>query len=177
MKNQPQKSNSANGQSGFSLIEVILVMVITAITFVGIYSVFGTTLKFNVENRRDIIAANLAQEGIELIRNIRDTNVLKGEKTNLLPNGLCNPSFGAEPDCNDGEIVCQKGATSYRYFTKSTDCGSDITTGFTRSCKIESGSLSNTYKVTCTVTWNAFDVSGTERKVEAQALLSEWGVE
>ncbi len=69
-------------EKGFTLLEVILSFWIILIGLVAILSLlFVIFSSFNVSVHK-IIAANLAQEGIEVVRNIRDSNWLQGKVWN-----------------------------------------------------------------------------------------------
>lgn len=74
MYQPPVKSN--NG--GFTLIEamVALVLIVIAMGPVLIMAVSAVNVASRIEH--NLVAANLAQEGVEVIRNIRDTNWLNG---------------------------------------------------------------------------------------------------
>ena len=76
---------------GFSLIEMLAVIFIVAIGLVGVSQLVVQSLKAQTINRRTIIAYQLAQEGIELVRSIRDTNWRTGVawNTGLTPGAHC----------------------------------------------------------------------------------------
>lgn len=61
----------------FSIIEIMVGVFIFSIWIVSVYSLIITTLKLNDYNKNYIIAANLAREQVELVRNIRDSNYSK----------------------------------------------------------------------------------------------------
>ena len=65
-------------QSAFTLIEIMAVVLIVAIGLVGTSQLVVQSLQAQTINRSTIIAYQLAQEGIELVRYIRDTNWLEG---------------------------------------------------------------------------------------------------
>jgi len=65
-------------QSAFTLIEIMAVVLIVAIGLVGTSQLVVQTLQAQTINRSTIIAYQLAQEGIELVRYIRDTNWIEG---------------------------------------------------------------------------------------------------
>lgn len=58
----------------FSLLETVVILFIVAVGLLSILSLSIESLKSQSINRNTLIAYNLAQEGIELIRNVRDTN-------------------------------------------------------------------------------------------------------
>lgn len=74
-----QMSNLESKSKGFTLIEVtvsVFILVLGTLTIVG---VMANSLKIINVASQTIIAANLTQEGIEVVRNIRDTNWIEEE--------------------------------------------------------------------------------------------------
>lgn len=65
-------------KSGFTLIETLVAIGVITVGLVSALTLINTSLfyVFNISDR--LIAANLAAEGIELVRNIRDGNWLQG---------------------------------------------------------------------------------------------------
>jgi Tfp pilus assembly protein PilV len=63
-----------NKEKGFSLGEVLLSVFILGVVMVTIMMVFSNSLRELMDERDNIIAIMLAQEGVELARNIRDNN-------------------------------------------------------------------------------------------------------
>jgi|GEM_PF-1001634 len=58
--------------SGFSLVEILVTITIIGIGLVGMLSFFSSSLKSHNETKSELIAAGLAQEGAELIRNLAE---------------------------------------------------------------------------------------------------------
>ncbi len=69
----------------FTLIEIVVAIFIVTMGTVGAFSLIQRTIAFTVISSSRLVAANLAQEGIEIVRNTRDTNWLSG---NLWDQGL-----------------------------------------------------------------------------------------
>lgn len=63
---------------GFSLIEMMAVLVIVSLGLIGVASLATQSIQAQTINRGNIIAYQLAQEGIEIIRQRRDSNWLQG---------------------------------------------------------------------------------------------------
>lgn len=61
-------------KKAFSIIEIIIGIFIFSLWITSIYMLISSTLNMDIYNRDQIIAWNLAREGIELVRNIRDSN-------------------------------------------------------------------------------------------------------
>ena len=71
----------------FSIIEVLVWIFIFSLWMVWIFAIISSTLRINDYNENYIIASNLANEQIELVRNIRDSNY-----SVLKPYNLLNPN-------------------------------------------------------------------------------------
>lgn len=71
-------------EKSFSLLEVVVSITVFLAAMIGVIGL----LSFNIVNaallRNKLIAANLAQEGIEIVRNIRDNNFLQREAGNYI---------------------------------------------------------------------------------------------
>ncbi len=65
-------------QRGFSTPEVLLSMFVLTTGLVAVIAVMAGSLRYSFSNRDTIIAADLAQEGIELVRNVRDNDFAAG---------------------------------------------------------------------------------------------------
>ncbi len=63
-----------NKNSGFSLLESVVAIFIVSMALVSILAVSQTTIRAQTINKNAIVASMLAQEGLELVRNVRDTN-------------------------------------------------------------------------------------------------------
>ncbi|MFA4833270.1 MAG: prepilin-type N-terminal cleavage/methylation domain-containing protein [Patescibacteria group bacterium] len=66
------------GQSGFSILEIVVAFSIITIGLVGVLSLTAQNVQVEYTNKNNLVASQLAQEGLELIRNIRDNNWLVG---------------------------------------------------------------------------------------------------
>jgi len=59
---------------GFSLLETIFAITILGIGFAGAIALINRTIFLGSEVTSQLVAANLAQEGMEVVHNIRNTN-------------------------------------------------------------------------------------------------------
>ena len=58
-------------QDGFSMIGVIVAMYVTSVALIGILSLVATSLKLAETSKMKLIASGLAQEAIEVVRDMR----------------------------------------------------------------------------------------------------------
>jgi len=67
-----------HNRKAFSLIEVITVLFVISLGLVGVLSLIIQNVQSQSFNKSNIIAYQLAQEGLELVRKTRDTNWKEG---------------------------------------------------------------------------------------------------
>lgn len=84
-----------NNISWFSIIEVMIAIFIFAMWMASIFMVLSSSMNIDTLNKNQIIAANLAREEIEIIRNIRDNNYATYHKYNWIP---WKPYFPVDSD-------------------------------------------------------------------------------
>lgn len=89
------KINKNQKYKAFSFVEVMISVFVAAVGLIAVISLMTGTLNNSIDSRNQVIAALLAQEGAELVRNIRDSN---WESEN--PNG----SFDHMANGNDRKI-------------------------------------------------------------------------
>ncbi|MEI7426206.1 MAG: hypothetical protein WCK16_04780 [Candidatus Moraniibacteriota bacterium] len=77
MKNKKNKQLKKN-QAGFMMIEAVFSIFIVGTILITFMAVMGSVYRTEFAKRDLIIASNLAQEGIEIVRNRRDDNWKKG---------------------------------------------------------------------------------------------------
>ena len=65
-------------QSGFSIAEVIISLFVITVGIITVLGLIASSVQGSAANRNQIIGTQLAQEGFELVRNIKDNNVLSG---------------------------------------------------------------------------------------------------
>lgn len=64
---------------GFTLLELLVSIIVIAIGVLGTYSVVQRIFVITFNSSHHLTAAHLAQEGVEIVRNIRDTNWIEDE--------------------------------------------------------------------------------------------------
>ncbi len=70
--------NKTNQQEGMTLIEMLVSLVVLTVGLIPIFSVIVSSSNLATRAKNNLIAANLAQEGIEVVRAIRDKAWLEG---------------------------------------------------------------------------------------------------
>jgi len=95
-------------KKGFTLIEVIIAIFLVTVGVGGAIALVNQTIAFTQVTSSRLIAVYLGQEGIEIVKNIRDTNFLKIHKKVAGINwntGLTDCLAGCEADYNDLSLV------------------------------------------------------------------------
>ncbi len=172
--------------SGFTFIEVIVAIFIMSIGVVGTLIAVQAAISSTSQSCSRLAAANLAQEGIEIVRSIRDTNWLEQRTATTTP---WDENVGAgdwEADYTDTNIedpsldlcVFPCGYNNLQ-FLKKTDGGfynysSGNDTQFKRKITIEKTDLNgdekpDKIKVSVTVYWG-----GGGHSILAQEELYNW---
>lgn len=176
-------------QKGFTLIETLFAILIFSVALVSLLLIAGRGISATGSARQQITAHYLAQEGLEVVRNMRDQNFI-----NVFIDENSNPA----PSWSDGFSSCQSGRCIVKYndqtpgqvpgleMCQGNDCpvyeldgffmdpGSGATpSGYERLIKITAVSFGGIteYHVECTVTWEA---KGVERSLTLQTFLKKW---
>jgi prepilin-type N-terminal cleavage/methylation domain-containing protein len=71
--------NNHPRERGFTLVEVLISLVLMATALVPAFILTNDSLRLSERIRNSLVAANLAQEGIEVVRGIRDGNWFRSE--------------------------------------------------------------------------------------------------
>ncbi len=174
-------------EKGFSMGEVLISVFILGVTMVTILQLFVTSLKNFAETRDSIIASMLAQEGIELVKNIRDNNWVNGNLTfnniEKTDNYACaididNISCGLvnRVDCKF-PATAETNCSLYFNNNKYTYADTGTKTKFKREVEIKSSPRIITSKVS----WAPGKVPGTSncnitnKCVFSRTILTKWG--
>ncbi len=113
-------------ESGFTLLEVIVAIFILTVGVGGSFVLIQQTLSASLMAQSRLIAAYLAQEGIEIIRNVRDNNWLEQrESLDIPPLPLWDDGLD---DCSPPAKCCEADyktdmPPSYPSLTTITGCG------------------------------------------------------
>jgi len=144
---------------GFTLLETIIAIVIIEVGIIALTSLGVSTLKQGRYITNETIAANLAQEGLELVRNIRDTNTIAGNNPwdkgiNNIKRGIIsydNPVLSNVSGTPTDPIACGNSCLIYKNTDGFYTHTGGTATKFYRMMKIDHQSNEDT--ITCQVGW------------------------
>jgi len=103
-------SKTQSEEKGFTIIEIVVSIFILTVALVGIFTALSIVVIATSDSVDRLTATYLAQEGMEIVRNIRDTNWLKIKNEpggghswidNLGVNGANVCASGCEADYTD----------------------------------------------------------------------------
>ena len=123
----------------FSLIEIIIVLFIISMGLIGILSLIVQNIQSQDYNKNNLIATQLSQEGIELIRRIRDNNFKQDFDFNFGLAGASGEIVSYCFDYNDSAPTISSEACLLRldgdgFYVHETV---GISSGFSRLIKVE----------------------------------------
>lgn len=151
----------SNSQQGFTMIELIIGLAILSFGIIAVYSVFfpAITQTYNVSSR--LTAVYLAQEGLEIVRNIRDNNFIAG---NNWAQGLLSCNLGCQASYKAGTAQQQQADqlaafNPSQYLTLDADgfysySETGISTKFQRNITITQELGTDILRVVSNVSWN-----------------------
>jgi Tfp pilus assembly protein PilV len=103
-----------SNKKGFSFGEVLLSVLVLGVSLVGTVSLISKNIQSSIDSRETVIASQLAQEGTELTRNIRDYNwTVRPTK---------NPTFTGFPAGNDETCRVEVDMTNPPLYPVTLNC-------------------------------------------------------
>ncbi|OHB24271.1 MAG: hypothetical protein A3F96_00155 [Parcubacteria group bacterium RIFCSPLOWO2_12_FULL_40_10] len=157
-------------RKGFTLIEVIVSVSLLSLVAVGSMFAITLSLKSAARIKNNLIAANLAQEGMEVVRNIRDKDWHLGNSFGVsLPNGTYNISWDSALPAPFSDIFLKKNLNGYYNYVAGAD------TIFKRKIIIENSAQnpSTVEKVVkVEITWQ--EKGGIPKLIQAEERLFNW---
>ena len=147
------------------MIELIITIAILSFGIIGVYSAFSpiATLNYTIASRAT--AAYLAQEGFEIVRNIRDTNFIKIRQGAHIAwsDGLLQCTLGCQLDYKAGTLT-QASENILKSYDQQSYLAIDADgfysydhgakTPFTRKVTITQQGSTDALKVNVMVIWN-----------------------
>lgn len=167
-------------QEGFTIIELIIAIFILSVAIIGIYNAFSVIIVLTADASDRLTAAYLAQEGMELVRNVRDTNWLTKDSYDWA-DGLLSCEAGCQADYTlfnglsgyNGEYLKINPYGFYSYDLVG------MSTKFQRKIIIHQfPDTDNALKVSVEVFWkekpNILNISGAVRSIKVEETLFNW---
>lgn len=163
---------------GFSLIEVITAIFILTVGIGGAFSLIYQTLSTVYAVRARLTASFLAQEGVEVIKNLRDSAWLRSRTVTTTSWLYYLSETGGDNyqlDYSTSDLVdTYSGDPDYLTIDSngffSYETGDNDVTHFTRSIAI-SNVTTNTIDVLVNVGWQ---VGGKDRELEIKETITNW---
>lgn len=105
-KNINRIIKNTHKDAGFTLVELFMAIFVMTTGIMSVYTLIPRSIKSSVVNTDKYIATQLAREGIEIVRNIRDTNWIEelDSPVAVWDEGLDNCVLGCEVDYTMPEI-------------------------------------------------------------------------
>jgi type II secretory pathway pseudopilin PulG len=159
-------------QTGFTLIETLFAVLIFSTALISLMAIAGRGISATNTAKQQIVAQYLAQEGLEVVRNIRDSNFISTAQwdtgldicTSANPCNVVYAPAGAPLDLGNGSSQVLQDSDGF--FTDTAT----VPSGFTREIVLTAQGLDE-YLVASTVSW---DVKGLVRTVVLETLLTNW---
>jgi hypothetical protein len=171
-------------KNSFTLLEAIFSITILILTIVGAFALVQLTLGFTPITQQKLIASYLVQEGIEIVKNIRDTNWIEGAQNwdndifcCLAPPFNC-PTLPCECNCqadydtqtlspyDGGDFLNIENHPSNKY-----GYGAGTPTKFKRKITVKMDTTTSTFQVLVEVKW---EERGREHSVKGMENLYNW---
>jgi prepilin-type N-terminal cleavage/methylation domain-containing protein len=173
-KQDCKKNRSGISQNkGFSLMEVMLAVSVLTFGMMAALTLITAGLRESIDSRKQNVAGLLAQEGIELVRNIRDNNDSANSFLGLNNANNCRIDIVSGLSCG-GSYGLYYHSDKLQY----SHAASTSLSGFSR--KIEIGGTGNEKIVTSMVIWagdsfpNLVNCNIDNKCVYVEASLSKW---
>jgi Tfp pilus assembly protein PilV len=180
--NQQKHSLESSRHSGFTLIETLFSILIFSAALISLLAISSKGISATNEVKNETMAYYLAQEGLEVVRNIRDNNFLAIQSGG---SGAWTDGFLNNPDCsttpchvvytagsvptlaqNSGQLSNEIYFNAGQYANTGTE-----DTGFSRDITVAVGAGQDEYIITSTVNWQAKAIKKT---VTLQTFLKKW---
>ena len=175
---------NAKMNKGFTLIEVIAAMLIILVGLLGVFTATQQIVSYITLSNSKLTASYLAQEGLELVRNMRDNNWL----SNVVPTpswdaGLTSCSTGCEIGYDDTSLVAYgangrflniesvSGFYGYNAIGDPTKFKRKITIEPEEDATLPSDGNYDILKVTVEIKWNE---RGEDYSITVRGNLHEW---
>lgn len=176
MKNMYTHETDTKRSKGFTIIEAFVAISVLLVAITGPLVLVSLSLKASFSAKEQMIGVLLAQEGIEYVRNKRDTNILAGNDwlDGLSGASYCGGSDGCIVDAAAEEIAaCSGGCKTLLYDPQTGLYGytSGEESSFTRSIIVTEAVADREAEVVSTVFWK---IAGITHTVIVRDRLFAW---
>lgn len=160
-------------RGGFTLVETLIAISILLIAVVGPISLIGDALHKLYYAKDQMIAINLAQEGIEVVRQKRDNDMLAVSAPDIF--SLVSPTYYIVDATGATPLVPSAGVPEPVYISDGIyeDVTPATATQFKRLVTITSVVVGRESKVTSTVEWKTGGQTGT---ITVSEYLFKWAI-
>jgi prepilin-type N-terminal cleavage/methylation domain-containing protein len=167
---------------GFTIMEMVVVIFIISFGLLGVISLVTQNVQVGYINKNMIIASQLCQEELELVRNIRDNNWLGDDdwktgsstnsNTNWIQDGIYSIDYtGTITNTTSiNDPLARLFIDSNGFYRHIAAPGSATTTAFSRTLEIKSETVAST-TAECVVQWK---IGNNIHKFNAQTVLYNW---
>ncbi len=152
---------------GFTLVEIVAVLFVVAVGLIGVLSLIVQNIQSQNISKNAISAYQLAQEGIELVRKVRDSNWLAVRTWN---EGILPGEYYMDYQDDLPHILSSDSGALYKDANGFYVHGSGTPTPFSRTIEIEEINA-NAYRVYSHVTWSDRNNIFT---YDVEAILYDW---
>ncbi len=174
------KLPSTSRQSGFTLIETLVAIVIFSAALISLMTIASRGIAATAIAQQETTAHYLAQEGLEVARNIRDTNILVPQAWDVGLDQCISPAVCmvvySQNSVPSLSVCPQGGCPVYQSLIDNSfingPAGAQINPVFSREISLVPSGTGNTeYQVSTKVSWTAKTIP---RTVELQTILKKW---
>lgn len=165
----PQAVSCPPNKAGFTLVEILISLLIFSFVITPIIFILSTNLSSAASVRNSYVASGLVQEGVEIVRNMRDTGWLAGTSfDDSIPDGTYRVQWNSDAfiPLGTNPSLLENGSTGIFGY----DIG-DIQTIFSRTVVISTVTSNVEKRIVVTVSWNE---KGISKSVSAEEHLFNW---
>ncbi|MBI2055632.1 MAG: hypothetical protein HYT42_01940 [Candidatus Sungbacteria bacterium] len=176
---KPETPTQISGE-GFTLVETIIALFLIVSALAGPFTLATRGIFSAKFSKNKLVALNLAQEGLEIIRQMRDTNILNGADWRGLGSCTAPCTVLANGDYNVDAIHDQPGVVLSQNISPllfqdgfyDRQSGETRQPSFTRTVRVCSGGCADgEMQITSEVTWQE---GGMQRRVTIEEKLYDW---
>ena len=178
--NKKEWGNLRKKEQGFTILEVAVSLFIISMGVLGAMALVDQTIRVKEVNKNKVIAGQLAQEGVEIVRSIRDNNWLDEDDWHdgIINGGAYTVHYNGGVVDTDVSGLSASTTKLYLdpdgYYRHYDSPGSATSTIFRRIIKVDSSfdpSTSASTSVESVVQWQE---RGTKHEYTAETVLYNW---